>query len=88
MIGSITDSKELVSQAQEGEVQNMCTALENLKKEGVREGIQQGIQQGLRQRTREIVYTLLGKGYTEPEVAALLEMSEEMVEELRKESKS
>ena len=66
----------------------MCTALENLKKEGVREGIQQGIQQGLRQRTREIVYTLLGKGYTEPEVAALLEMSEEMVEELRKESKS
>lgn len=81
VIGAITDSEELISQAKEGEVQNMCTALENLKREGIQEGLQQGIQEGLQQKTQEIVCKLLKKGYSVEEIAVLLDMPQDVVKE-------
>ena len=44
VIGSITDSRDLVNHAlkKKGGRMNMCTALEELKREGVREGMLQG----------------------------------------------
>ena len=51
VIGAITESQELINQALEIEKRmggqiNMCTALEELKKEGIQEGIKTGIQEG------------------------------------------
>lgn len=51
VIGAITESQELINQVLENEKRtggqmNMCTALEELKKEGIREGIKTGIQEG------------------------------------------
>lgn len=46
VIGAITESQKLIDHAleveQKGGSVNMCTALEELKKEGIREGIQEG----------------------------------------------
>ena len=47
VIGAITESQELINQALEiekrmGGQMNMCTAWEELKKEGIQEGIQEG----------------------------------------------
>ena len=38
---------------------NMCTALEELKKEGIQEGIQKGIQEGI-QKGRVLAYADAG----------------------------
>ena len=67
MIGIITDSAELIRQGEKREVQNMCTALEELKNEGRQEGV------------RDSAVKLLGKGFSVPEVASLLELSKEEV---------
>ena len=51
VIGAITESQELIDHALENEKKgaiNMCTALEELKKEGVQEGLQEGLQKGLK----------------------------------------
>ena len=51
VIGAITESQELIDHALasegKGEQVNMCSALEELKQEGMQEGIQQGMQQGI-----------------------------------------
>lgn len=49
-LGAAAGSIELVNYAlkNEGGKIHMCTALENLKKEGIQEGIQKGIQKGIR----------------------------------------
>ncbi len=50
VIGAITESQQLIDHAlqseQKGGQINMCTALEDLKKEGIKEGITAGIQEG------------------------------------------
>lgn len=48
VIGTITESKELIDHALErkGGQMNMCSALEALKREGVQEGLQEGLQEG------------------------------------------
>lgn len=51
VIGAITESQELIdhalaSEGKGGQV-NMCSALEELKQEGMQEGIQQGMRQGI-----------------------------------------
>lgn len=50
VIGAITESQEIISQALErkGGRMNMCRALEELKQEGIAEGIEQGIEKGLK----------------------------------------
>lgn len=50
VIGKITSSSYIIEQAMDGrEAVNMCTALENLRKQGVEQGIEQGIEVGRRQ---------------------------------------
>lgn len=48
VIGTITESKELINHALErkGGRMNMCSALEELKKEGIEEGLLEGLQKG------------------------------------------
>lgn len=47
MIGKITNSSYIIEQATDGrEVMNMCTALDNLRKQGVEEGRKAGIRAG------------------------------------------
>ena len=49
VVGAITESQELIDHTLENEKKgaiNMCTALEELKKEGVQEGLQRGLQEG------------------------------------------
>ena len=75
MIGSITDSKELVNLAlkRKGGRMNMCTALEELKREGIQEGMRQGMQQGIRegefQAKREITVALAAMGLSEEQIS-------------------
>ena len=50
VVGAITESQELIDHALENEKKgaiNMCTALEELKKEGVQEGLQEGEVKGI-----------------------------------------
>jgi len=45
VIGKITNSSYIMEQAMDGrEAVNMCTALENLRKQGIEQGVEQGIQ--------------------------------------------
>lgn len=55
VIGAITGTKEIIRQAlkSEGGKMNMCSALEELKREGIEEGIQRGIQKGILQGKME-----------------------------------
>ncbi len=57
VIGAITESPELVNQALErkGGRMNMCTALEELKKEGITEGRKEGREEG-RKEGRVLTY--------------------------------
>ena len=63
VIGTITESQKLIDHALESEEKggqiNMCTALEELKKEGIQEGIQKGIQEGI-QKGRVLAYADAG----------------------------
>ena len=50
VVGAITESQKLIDHALENEKKgaiNMCTALEELKKEGVQEGLQEGEVKGI-----------------------------------------
>ena len=57
VIGAITESQNLIDHAlaseEKGGQVNMCSALEELKQEGMQEGIQQGMQQGVQQGIRQ-----------------------------------
>ena len=47
VIGKITDSSYIIEEATDGkECINMCSALENLRRQGVEEGIEKGIKEG------------------------------------------
>lgn len=56
-IGAAAGSPELIRYArgQEGGRINMCTALENLKKEGIQEGIQEGMEKGIQKGVQESI---------------------------------
>ena len=83
VIGSITDSRELVNLAlkRKGGRMNMCTALEELKREGIQEGMQQGMRQGMQQglkqgiqegefqAKREITVALAAMGLSEEQIS-------------------
>ncbi len=87
MIGMMTDSSELIHQGENREVQNMCTALEELKNEGRQEGRLEGRQEGRlegrlegqQKERRESVLKLLRKGFSVIETANLLELPEKEV---------
>jgi len=59
-IGAVTGSMKLVNYAREhkgGQV-NMCTALDNLMKEGIQKGIQEGIQKGRKEGIQALISVL------------------------------
>lgn len=55
VIGAITESQKLIDHALESEKRggsmNMCTALEELRSDGIQEGMQKGIQEGIEEGT-------------------------------------
>ena len=53
VIGKITDSNYIIEEAMDEEVINMCTALENLRKQGVEEGKIEGKREGIQEGKRE-----------------------------------
>lgn len=62
VVGAITESQELIDHALENEKKgaiNMCTALEELKKEGVQEGLQKGLQEGLQKAKLKELFKLV-----------------------------
>ena len=91
VIGAITESKELISQALEkkGGGLNMCRALEELKQEGVREGIQIGIRTGMERgallKLKQQTQMKLEKGKSAAQIAEDLEESEQVIRRLIKE---
>lgn len=77
VIGKITESTELICQSEaEGEVVNMCTALEQLKEEGRLEGREESV--------RELVREWIKDGYSTEMIAKLLKRPESFVEELKR----
>lgn len=81
VIGAITESRELMNHALErkGGRMNMCSALEQLKREGVEEGLQEGIQKGIQQgelkKARETAISLAEMGLTIDQISQALKAS-------------
>lgn len=92
VIGTITDSAELVRQGKFEEVTNMCTALEKWEKQnierGIEQGIERGIEQGIEQGITKSVLTLLKNGKSVAETAALLDLTEERVRKIQEENQA
>ncbi len=81
VIGSITDSRDLINHAlkKKGGRMNMCTALEELKREGVREGIREGIREGMLQGK------IIGRyedGMSPEEIARKMGLTVQQIEEV------
>lgn len=77
VIGKITSSNYIIEQAMDGrEAVNMCTALENLRKQGVEQGIEQGLEQGIE----------VGRRLGEEKLAILIQhlLEGNRIDELRK----
>lgn len=91
VIGAITESRELMNHALErkGGKMNMCSALEQLKREGVEEGIKEGIKEGIEQgelnKAREIAFSLVEMGLTVDQIAHAVKINVETVEKWMKE---
>lgn len=81
VIGKITDSKELMSQGSNKEVEvNMCTALERLKDAGRQEGRQE--------RDRDLILEWMKEGYSTETIAKLLRRPEEFVRKIQEEAEA
>ena len=78
VIGKMTGAQELVKMGENQEVDNVCTALEKFKQEG----IDQGIEQGVEQEKKERIHMMLGKGYSASEIAEIFEMTEADIEKI------
>lgn len=85
VIGAITESPELVNQALErkGGRMNMCTALEELKKEGITEGRKEGREEG---RKEGRVLTYFEFGVSLEEIAKKTGITVKEVEKVLKEN--
>ena len=83
VIGKITDSKYIIEKATDGrEAINMCTALENLRKQGVEEGIEKGIEKGKKEGKLEIAKVLITRGQTIDSIADITGLTIEEIEKL------
>jgi hypothetical protein len=85
VIGKITDTTELIRQADEKEVVNMCTSLENLKQQGIQLGIQQGMEQGIQQGTKQTIEKFLKANFMVSDIARALEVPEQTILDIQKE---
>ncbi len=74
MIGTITESEDIVRQAAKGkgEVMNMCTALEKLKKQGIEQG------------KMELIGVMLKKGCSYEDISQLTDISIETLKKAEK----
>ncbi|HJA11545.1 MAG TPA: Rpn family recombination-promoting nuclease/putative transposase [Candidatus Mediterraneibacter merdipullorum] len=61
----------------------MSSALMQGRQQGMKQGIEQGIKQGIEQGMKDVVEKLSGKGMSQEEIAALLDISVEEVKRLR-----
>lgn len=86
VIGAITDSPELVNQALErkGGRMNMCRALEELEKEGIKKGIKEGIKEGI---VNGKILARYEDGMTPEEIAEKMGLPVEQVEKVLEENK-
>lgn len=55
VIGKMTGSKEIMEMGNKKEVDNMCTALEKLKQQGVAKGLAEGLAEGIEQGKLTII---------------------------------
>jgi hypothetical protein len=89
VIGKITDNAELIRRADEEEVVNMCTSLENLKQQGINEGIEmgieQGIEKGIEQGIKLGIEKMLKSDYPVEEISRIFEVPEQKVLDIQKE---
>lgn len=95
VIGAITESQEIISQALErkGGRMNMCRALEELKKEGIAEGIEQGIEQGIEKGMekgleRGKILARFEDGMSPEEIAHKMDLTVKQVEQVLEEHKA
>ncbi len=93
VIGEITKSKFLIEQSSDGrEVINMCTALEELRQEGIEEGKLEGIKEGKLEGIKEgkereqikMVRKSLEKGLSLDLISEITELSVEDIIEIKK----
>lgn len=84
MIGKITDSKFIIDEATEGkkEVINMCTALENLRRQGVEEGKLAGKLEGKLEEKQDIAKISIKKGLSLDLISEITGLTIEEIEEL------
>ena len=85
-IGEILQSetilkKEIAKEEAEGDM-DMCKALEDWYQDGVNEGKELGKELGKEQVLREQVKKKLEKGFSAPEIAEMLEVEQEVIEEM------
>lgn len=85
VIGAITDSPKLVDQALErkGGRMNMCRALEELEKEGIKKGIKEGIKEGI---VNGKILARYEDGMTPEEIAGKMGLSVKQVEKILEEN--
>lgn len=95
VIGAITESQEIISQALErkGGRMNMCRALEELKQEGIAEGIEQGIEQGIEKGMekgleRGKILARFEDGMSPEEIAHKMDLTVKQVEQVLEEHKA
>ena len=83
VIGKITDSEHLIEEATDGKEEiNMCTALENLRRQGVEEGIKEGKREGIKEGKLEIAKVLITRGLTIDSIADITGLTIEEIEQL------
>ena len=86
VIGKITDSKYIIEEATDGKERiNMCSALENLRRQGVEEGIEKGIERGRKEGKLEIAKVLIRRGQTIDSIADITGLTVEEIEGLARE---
>ena len=88
MIGKITDSKEMIKQGLEREVDvNMCKALEKLKNEGREEGRLEGERTGREAGKLEAAKVMIESGMDVDFVVEKLNLEKEVLEKFMEEHK-
>jgi len=83
-LGAATKSSKLIDYAQEnkGGRVNMCTALDNLRLEGVQEGIQTGIQTGIQLNQVYLIRENFRRKIPAEAIAAFMELDNSTVEQI------
>src|SRR5699024_7894740 len=79
VIGKMTGYKEIMEMGSNKEIDNICTALEKLKQQGIEQRIEQGIEQG----KLTIIRNLLSHGISKEEVMKIAGVTEEEIRQAK-----